>query len=142
MTDRQARNRPQQWWHDVGPHVTKRVLNPLMVHLAGRRFWYTALIEHVGRRSGRTYRTPVAAKRVAGGFVVPLTYGPERDWVRNTLAVGRAVLVLHGTRHVVGDPRVVHFQDVEAELNPMTRRVLLRLLGEGTPFLRLSTVEQ
>ncbi len=37
-----------------------RLLNPLIARLAGRRhFRMAALVRHVGRRSGRTYQTPV-----------------------------------------------------------------------------------
>ena len=38
-----------------------KVLNPLMVRLAGRRFFPMAQIHHVGRRSGKAYVTPTSA---------------------------------------------------------------------------------
>src|SRR3954452_3417920 len=47
-----------------------------------------ALVRHVGRRSGRAYATPLVVARVAGGFVVELTYGPDVDWYRNITAAG------------------------------------------------------
>jgi len=52
----------------------KHVTNPPMMALAGRRYWYAAVIRHEGRRSGKEYATPVKAVPVEGGFVVPLTY--------------------------------------------------------------------
>ena len=44
------------------------------------------IVHHVGRRSGRPYETPVLLTPIDGGFLIPLTYGPDRDWVRNVTA--------------------------------------------------------
>jgi hypothetical protein len=55
--------------------ANKKVLNPLMLHLAGKRHWYAAKVEHVGRRSGRHHETPVVAVPVEGGLAIPLPYG-------------------------------------------------------------------
>jgi hypothetical protein len=41
----------QAW--DAVRQVNKRVANPVMLRLAGRRYWYAAAIHHRGRRSGR-----------------------------------------------------------------------------------------
>ena len=51
---------------------------------SGKR-WNPAfgIIEHRGRRSGRVYTTPVAVRRVDGGFVVALAFGAQVDWNRN-----------------------------------------------------------
>ena len=47
-----------------------KILNPLIVKLAGRRhFHMAAQIRHAGRRSGRTYTTPVSARR-SGDLIV------------------------------------------------------------------------
>src|SRR5690606_10904889 len=106
----------------------KRVLNPLMMRLAGRRLWYAGYVEHVGRRSGRTYRTPVVALRVHDGFVVPLPYGAETDWLRNLLAAGTGGLKVRGMRYDVREPRVLATPDVAAEL-PAPWRGFTRLYG-------------
>jgi deazaflavin-dependent oxidoreductase (nitroreductase family) len=55
-------------------------------------FW---LVRHVGRRSGRTYETPVILARVPDGFIAELTYGDRVNWYRNVVAAGRCVVV-HG----------------------------------------------
>jgi deazaflavin-dependent oxidoreductase (nitroreductase family) len=62
---------------------------PLMIGLAGR-YWNPvfSVVEHVGRRSGRSFATPVAARRVAGGFVISLAFGAHADWHRNLIALG------------------------------------------------------
>jgi hypothetical protein len=64
----------------------KHVTNPLMMRFAGRKYWYAAVIEHTGRRSGAKYATPVGALPVAGGFLLPLSYGTHVDWLQNILA--------------------------------------------------------
>ena len=53
----------------------KRTLNLLMLLLAGRRHRYAVRLDHVGRRSGPTYATPVVARPVFGGFAIPQAYG-------------------------------------------------------------------
>jgi hypothetical protein len=69
----------------------KSFLNPLMLRMASRRRTYYAALRHVGRRSGRTYVTPVVAKLASDHTVViPLPYGADTDWCRNLLAAGGA----------------------------------------------------
>ncbi|ORX11013.1 nitroreductase [Mycobacterium szulgai] len=85
----------------------KYLLNPLMALLAGRKYWYASAIRHTGRRSGKQYVTPVVAERVADGFLIPLPYGTDTDWVRNVLAAGRASVKCHGETRDVVQPKVV-----------------------------------
>jgi hypothetical protein len=55
---------------------TKRVLNPLVLGVARRRHSADyAILRHVGRRSGRSYATPVVAHPVDDGFLIALPYG-------------------------------------------------------------------
>ena len=83
----------------------KHVLNPVMMNLAGRKHWYAAVIRHTGRRSGKTYATPVVADRVANGFILPLPYGTGVDWLRNVLAAGRATVTVGARRSTSPSPR-------------------------------------
>ncbi|GAY07357.1 nitroreductase family deazaflavin-dependent oxidoreductase [Pseudonocardia sp. N23] len=78
-----------------------RTLNRVTIPLAraGRGPW--ALVRHKGRRTGRTYETPLLAAPVQDGFVVELTYGPDVDWYRNITAAGGCVLVHRGVAHSV-----------------------------------------
>jgi hypothetical protein len=57
-----------RWWG----RINKRVLNPREVERGVR-----PVLTHVGRSSGRTYRTPLDAHPVAGGCVFILVYGPR-----------------------------------------------------------------
>lgn len=86
----------------------KHILNPAMMKLAGKQHWYAAVIKHKGRRSGKEYATPVVAVPVkGGGFVIPLPYGEEVDWLKNVLAAGRAQIEAKGAAYAVAEPEVV-----------------------------------
>jgi deazaflavin-dependent oxidoreductase (nitroreductase family) len=87
-----------RWWG----HINKRVFNPRAI--AGGRW---PVLTHVGRTSGTTYRTPLDAHPVAGGYVFVLVYGSGSDWVRNVLAAGRAQLRVEGEDVDLTAPRVV-----------------------------------
>ena len=55
----------------------KHVLNPVMMLVAGQKYWFAGVIEHTGRRSGKKYSTPVVIDRVGDGFIIPLPYGTD-----------------------------------------------------------------
>ena len=100
--------------------VTNRVLGPLARYPPG-----FAVVSHIGRRSGRTYRTPVNLYRRGDGYVIALVYGADSQWVRNVVAAGGADIETRGRRlHLVG-PEVV--RDPVRSLVPKPVRVALRL---------------
>ncbi|APE15435.1 nitroreductase [Mycobacterium sp. WY10] len=105
----------------------KYVLNPAMLHLAGRKHWYASVIRHTGRISGNSYRTPVVADPVAGGFILPLPYGVGVDWVRNVLAADRAVITSAGSTYDVVAPEIIDAASAAALLSPRRRRGFRRL---------------
>jgi deazaflavin-dependent oxidoreductase (nitroreductase family) len=105
----------------------KYVLNPAMLHLAGRRHWYAAVIRHTGRSSGKSYATPVVADRVAGdGFIVPLPYGTGVDWLRNVLASGSATITVGGQSYDVTEPKVLDAESAAPKLTPRRGRAFAR----------------
>ena len=81
--------------------VLKNTLNRVTTPLARSRHGPFSLIRHVGRRSGRTYETPVILARVPEGFVAELTYGEKVDWYRNVVAAGGCMVVHHGKEYRV-----------------------------------------
>jgi deazaflavin-dependent oxidoreductase (nitroreductase family) len=87
--------------------VSKRLLDPAITPVASRRFWHTAAIRHIGRRSGTTYTTPVMADRVGQDFIIPLPSGTRTNWLRNVLAAGRATLSVRGVTYEVMAPRII-----------------------------------
>ena len=64
------------------------------------------IVIHRGRRSGRTYETPVNVFRSKGGFVFALTYG-RADWVQNVMAAGSAQLRSRRKVHEIANPTIV-----------------------------------
>ena len=111
-----------------------RRFNPLMRPIAAR-FPGFAIIGHVGRRSGRRYRTPINVFHRDGDYVFALTYGPDVQWVRNVLAAGTAELEEGGRIVTLRDPRRI--TDPTASLVPLLVRPFLRLM-RVTEFLRMS----
>ena len=104
------------------------VTNPGVLRTAGSPGEQNAVIEHVGRTSGRSYRTPVTAISAGTGFLIALPYGTKADWLRNVLAAGSATVVTDGERLDVDSPTIVATADV-ADLIPSRTMRTLRLFG-------------
>jgi deazaflavin-dependent oxidoreductase (nitroreductase family) len=83
-----------------------RVTNPVARHVAGRLPGF-AIVTHVGRRSGRAYRTPVNLFRSGDSYVIALTYGADAQWVRNVQAAGGCEVLTRGERIRLVDPQIV-----------------------------------
>lgn len=110
--------------------VTNRFLGPIVGHLP----WF-GILEHVGRRSGRAYRTPVMLFGSGDRRVIAMTYGPDSDWARNVVAAGDAVIVQRGRAIHLSDPRIVH--DPERRRVPRPIRWGLQVIG-AADFLELT----
>ena len=113
--------------HDTVRVFNKRILNPIMMLVAGRKHWYAGVIQHTGRRSGRVYATPVVADRVEGGFIIPLPYGTGVDWLRNVQAAGGATLRVRGTTFEVSAPQIVAAATAFPLVPPMHARIWRRM---------------
>lgn len=96
---------------------------------AGRRHSVTALLTHVGRRSRKTYQTPVGARPYGDGFVVSLPYGGRTDWCRNVMAAGTCNLAWRGQTYALERPEIISGSQVFQTL-PVLPRILVR--GGGT----------
>lgn len=84
--------------------ANRRVTNPVLGRLAGRVPPF-AMVEHRGRKSGRTYRTPVFAFERDGVVTIALTYGSGVDWLANARAAGGCGLTFRRRRLRLGAPR-------------------------------------
>ena len=102
----------------------KHVTNPVMVRWFSGRSTHAALVQHVGRRSGRTYVTPVTAHRSGDTIIVPLPYGTQVDWLRNVQAAGSGVVKLENRSFVVDEPEVVPLTSVKPLLPPFVTRIV------------------
>lgn len=109
-------------------HFNKRVTN----RIARRVAWWLpgfAIVTHVGRRSGRTYRTPVNVFRDESGYVFALTYGRDSDWVRNVLAAGECEIETRRRKVVLDDPELL--TDPSPQSVPPPVRWILRTVDVG-----------
>ena len=115
---------------------TTRFFNPLVRRFAGRLPGF-AVMTHVGRSSGRVYRSPFKVFRQGRDYVVALTYGSDVNWVRNVMAAGGGELREAGRTIRLTNPRLA--VDPSASLAPAYVRPFLRLL-RVTEFLTLTPV--
>lgn len=106
----------------------KWILNPVTLAFAGRRWSPHAVVRHVGRRTGRTYATPVVAASAEDSFVIPLAYGETVDWLRNVLLAGGCTIEWKGRAYKVTDPRVIGSSTALPSFS-IWHRVAFRLFG-------------
>ncbi len=85
------------------------------------------ILTHVGRKSGKVYRTPINVFRASNGFVIALTYSSESEWVKNVLAAGSCALKTVGKKYQLSAPKVV--RDPTRRRFPFPVRVVLRIVG-------------
>ena len=114
----------------------KYVLNPIMISRAGRKNSYAAAIGHTGRKSGKQYSTPVGAERTQDGFLIPLGYGAQVDWLRNVLAAGRATISADGETQDVTGPELIDAATALPMLPSSRRRRFERLGIEQYLYVR------
>jgi len=106
-----------------------RLLNPLILaHAGSQRLPLFAVIQHHGRRSGRSYATPVGARPTADGFVIPLTFGERADWFQNVQAAGGCVIRWKSADYSVIEPEIVDWATARSACYPV-ERVLMLLIG-------------
>ncbi len=96
------------WWGQVN----KRLFNPKAL-VNGK--W--DVIHHVGRTSGKAYRTPLGSWEVDGTRVFVLVYGSRSDWVQNVIASGEARLETDAHVEELGSPRIVPGSSIRERLS-------------------------
>lgn len=91
-------------------NFNRRVTNPVARSITP---WLPGqgTLEHVGRKSGKRYRTPLLVFPIRDGFVVLIGYGLKSDWLRNVFASGQAVLHKRGKSIALTDPRLLSKAD-------------------------------
>jgi len=80
--------------------VLGHTLNPVALRAArrGRGF---SLLRHRGRKTGRSYETPLILAAVDEGFVAELTYGTDVAWYRNVMASRHCTVVFKGVEYEI-----------------------------------------
>src|SRR5215208_5953148 len=107
--------------------LNKRILNPMMMFL-DRRHWYAAVLRHKGRRSGKEYATPVTAEPTEDGYVIPLPYGEDVDWLENIRVAGRFTIEARDGTYTVGEPEMIDRAAALRAVSPRAR-LMFRVFG-------------
>ena len=107
-----------------------RVVNPLVLRIAGRRHMpVLGIVHHRGRKSGRRYDTPLGVRPApGGGFVMPLTFSEASQWYQNIRAAGGCVITYLGADHAVTAPIIVD-RATAGPAYPRYERLALALIG-------------
>jgi deazaflavin-dependent oxidoreductase (nitroreductase family) len=112
---------------------TTRFVNPITRLFAG---WMPgfAILTNVGRKSGKTYRTPINVFKRGDHYVFVLTYGSNVQWLKNIFAAGSVEMRTRG--------RDIHLVEPELIVDPELRLVPAFLwlpgkLNRVSEFLRM-----
>ena len=121
----------KRWVAAFNLAVTNRITSRFVNRLPG-----FGILTHVGRKSGRLYRTPVNVFRAPDGFLIALTYGRDSEWVRNVVSAGGCQLETRRVLYQLSAPTVVH--DPTRRRFPLPVRMILGIIG-ANDFMQLST---
>jgi len=97
--------------------------NAFFLKIAGGRLRAYSLLKHIGRKSGREYRTPVSAFPFGDGFVLALLYGTadKVDWCLNIMAAGTCILKTRGQEYHLGKPEIIPASEALNAYPPLFR---------------------
>jgi deazaflavin-dependent oxidoreductase (nitroreductase family) len=120
----------KRWLAKINIAFTNRITSLFAGWLPG-----FGILTHVGRKSGKVYRTPINVFRASNGFIIALTYSSQSEWVKNVLAAGGCELKTRGKRYELSAPHVVH--DPTRRRFPIPVRLVLRTVG-ANEYMELS----
>src|ERR1700746_997610 len=83
----------KRWLAKINIAFTNRITSQFAGWLPG-----FGILTHVGRKSGKVYRTPINVFRGSNGFIVALTHSSQSEWVKNVLAGGECELKTRGRK--------------------------------------------
>jgi deazaflavin-dependent oxidoreductase (nitroreductase family) len=109
-----------------------RVVTNRTIGLIGPWMPGFGVVIHKGRKSGRTYRTPVNLFRRGQGYLFALTYGSGADWAKNVLAAGSFEVITRRRTYRLVEPEL--FVDEQRSQVPFIVRLMLKQ-GNVTEFI-------
>ena len=123
----------------LGAGVVNALVDPIIVGrgLAGGAHSEIGILHHVGRVSGKEYRTPVRPVPTPEGFRIVVPLATESQWARNVLAAGHCALEWRETVYELDEPRLVKPSECPDLIRPI--RLLSSALGFG--YMRLHRFE-
>ena len=98
--------------------------NRIFLLISGRWLRAYSIVRHVGRTSGREYQNPVSAYPLGDGFVIPILYGTQSQWVRNVMAAGRFTLRTKGRDYPLERPELIPPAQALAAYPALLRRIM------------------
>lgn len=120
-------------------HAVTRYVDPVLRPIAGRLPSF-GIVTHRGRKTGRTYETPVNVFRRGDDYVFFLTYGSDVDWVKNCLAAGGCMIRTRGRDVRLVEPELI--EDPELSLAPGFVRLVEKHLAGVSEVLRMRRVSE
>ena len=102
----------------------RSLANRVFLMISGRWFRAYSIVRHVGRTSGRAYQNPVSAYPLGDGFVIPVLYGTQSQWVRNVMAAGRFTLRTKGRDCPLERPELIAPAQALAAYPALLRRIM------------------
>lgn len=120
----------KRWLAKINIILTNRITSLFAGWLPG-----FGILTHVGRKSGKVYRTPVNVFRASNGFIIALTYSSQSEWVKNVLAADGCELKTRRKTYQLSAPKVVH--DPARRRFPIPVRIVLRIVG-ADEYMELS----
>ncbi|MFZ0953165.1 MAG: nitroreductase family deazaflavin-dependent oxidoreductase [Candidatus Sulfotelmatobacter sp.] len=120
----------KRWLAKINIAFTNRITGLFAGWLPG-----FGILTHVGRKSGKVYRTPINVFRASNGFIIALTYSSQSEWVKNVLAAGGCELKTRRKKYQLSAPQVV--RDPTRRRFPVPVRIVLRIVG-ADEYMELS----
>jgi deazaflavin-dependent oxidoreductase (nitroreductase family) len=120
----------KRWLAKINIAFTNRITGLFAGWLPG-----FGILTHVGRKSGKVYRTPVNVFPASNGFIIALTYSSQSEWVQNVLAAGGCELKTRGKEYRLSTAKVV--RDATRRRFPIPVRAVLRIVG-ADEYMELS----
>jgi deazaflavin-dependent oxidoreductase (nitroreductase family) len=114
--------------------VATRYVNPLTRHVASRLPAF-GVLTHRGRKTGRSYQTPLNVFRRGQEYYFFLTYGSDVQWVKNVLVSGSCSLETRGRLVSLVEPELI--SDPELRPAPPVVRFVERRMAGVTQYLRM-----
>jgi deazaflavin-dependent oxidoreductase (nitroreductase family) len=93
------------------------------------------VLTYRGRKTGRTYHTPINVFRRGDAYFFFLTYGSDVQWVKNVLAAGSCSIETRGRVVELVEPELV--TDPELRPAPPHVRFVERRIAGATQYLQM-----
>jgi deazaflavin-dependent oxidoreductase (nitroreductase family) len=81
--------------------LLKNTLNRATARAARSGHGPFSLVRHSGRKTGKTYETPLLLATYGNDFIAELTYGPQVQWYRNVVAAGTCTVLVKGVEYPI-----------------------------------------